>query len=350
MNYKRVLVIKLSALGDVLATTPVFSSLKNNCPNSDVDHLVMRNCAAVTENNPFVSRQVIVKNTTSGNVFYLIFKALLLIIHLRKNKYDLAILLHTNFFFRILLKLSNIKNIIGFTGNGPLSSSSFFLKYYLPYNISDNRSVLEFKLLYRANIVNNSCGHLEYYPNSKKDGFELVPFNEFGFITCCVGGGNIHSYGSNKFFSTYDYAKVFNNLDFPIVFLGSGIEDEILTIKTIKRIGNTKFVNLVNKTTLDDAAIILGKSAVYIGNDSGLIYLASSQKVKTLGLYGPTSSIAYNPIGSRNSVIIAKTECSPCYDPFKGLNGEMYQCQKNICMSSISHVEVEKKLRALIYD
>ena len=48
------------------------------------------------------------------------------------------------------------------------------------------------------------------------------------------------------------------------------------------------------------------------------------------------------PLGLKGRVLQGNTWCSPCYSPFDGKNGKMYQCEDNICMQSIK-VEIAIK-------
>ncbi|WP_353684124.1 putative lipopolysaccharide heptosyltransferase III [Thermodesulfovibrio sp. 3907-1M] len=54
--YKKFLVIKLRHIGDVLLTTPVFKTLKENLPNSFIAALVNKGTEAVLEKNPYIDQ------------------------------------------------------------------------------------------------------------------------------------------------------------------------------------------------------------------------------------------------------------------------------------------------------
>ena len=99
---------------------------------------------------------------------------------------------------------------------------------------------------------------------------------------------------------------------------------------------NKKFINLINKTNLEESAIILRNSCLYFGNDSSMLYLAAAMGIHTIGLFGPTQFIAANPLGDKQIYLEGKVYCSPCYNPYEGIKGRMYTCDNNICMQSIS--------------
>jgi len=56
-------------------------------------------------------------------------------------------------------------------------------------------------------------------------------------------------------------------------------------------------IDLVGGGDLGQAFACLGRVALYIGNDSGLMHMAAAAGVPTLGLFGPSSEVFYGPCG-----------------------------------------------------
>ncbi len=55
-NPKRILVIRLDQIGDMIMTTPVFEVLKKYCPDAEVHVLCRHMSKDVLQNNPFVDK------------------------------------------------------------------------------------------------------------------------------------------------------------------------------------------------------------------------------------------------------------------------------------------------------
>ena len=53
---KKILVIKLRNLGDVLLTTPIFFNLKKKFPLATIDAYVYEDCAPILQNNPYIRK------------------------------------------------------------------------------------------------------------------------------------------------------------------------------------------------------------------------------------------------------------------------------------------------------
>ncbi len=64
-------------------------------------------------------------------------------------------------------------------------------------------------------------------------------------------------------------------------------------------------IDLVGRLSLPQAAACLARCALFIGNDSGLMHLSAASGAATLGLFGPTPSSEYAPVGRRAAVVEA---------------------------------------------
>ena len=58
-------------------------------------------------------------------------------------------------------------------------------------------------------------------------------------------------------------------------------------------------IDLVGRFDLPEVAACLERSALFIGNDSGLMHLAAAAGAPTIGLFGPTDAATYAPAGPR---------------------------------------------------
>ncbi|EFH11199.1 hypothetical protein HMPREF0731_2580 [Pseudoroseomonas cervicalis ATCC 49957] len=65
-------------------------------------------------------------------------------------------------------------------------------------------------------------------------------------------------------------------------------------------------IDAVGRLELPEAAALLSRCALFLGNDSGLMHLAAAAGVPTLGLFGPTPAGEYAPIGPRARAVLAR--------------------------------------------
>ena len=61
--------------------------------------------------------------------------------------------------------------------------------------------------------------------------------------------------------------------------------------------------NLVGKSCLAEIFLIMKKSKLFIGNDSGLMHLSALANIPTVGLFGPSDPSKYHPWGDKTHTI-----------------------------------------------
>jgi heptosyltransferase-3 len=64
-------------------------------------------------------------------------------------------------------------------------------------------------------------------------------------------------------------------------------------------------LDLVGTLSLPEAAAVLQRAALFVGNDSGLMHLSAAAGAPTIGLFGPTDATVYRPVGRRAIAVAA---------------------------------------------
>jgi heptosyltransferase-2 len=345
---KKILVVKLAALGDVLATSPIFRLISEQDDAIEIHHLVMSDCLIATSNNPYISKHLTIPTFPTPNHLSnlkIIFRLFRMI---KSEGYSVAFVLHRNLLFQLLLKFSGIPEIYGFNSNYNL-----FLKKAISYKTDVNRTLQEVSLikLYFDHISNPD--KLDFYVNKSDINEDLIRSLPDVYICCNPGGGNYHSSAKNRMWPIEKYAEVIDLVDIPFVILGNS-ESDFLLVDRLKFLTKRNFVNLVGKTNLNETSLIIKNGLLYLGNDSSLLYLSSAMKTKSIGLFGPTQVVAANPLGKYQDALVGMSECSPCYNPEHGAGGMMFRCKNNLCMQSIRVEDVvlmiNEKIGLKIYE
>jgi len=356
---KKILLVKLSSLGDVMAGTPFFRLLTEDC-GLTVDHLVMEHCKAVTESNPYVNRQITVGAFPGGSRLKDALSAYDLIRRLRVEKYDAAVALHRSPLLGLLCRLSGIKRVYGLT-SGPAAPAAgrrwrsgkaastlhdVLLDEKLVFSPDVNRTLQEYALLKKAGFDIRKPEKLEFYIDDSRVDSKLLKTLPAGFISSNPGGAvNVHASMESKKWPIENYAELYNRLDMPVALLGHGPADAEIERGIVSMCPNV--ISLVNRTNFHEAAAVIKRSALYVGNDSSLVYLAAAVGTISLALFGPTQRSALNPLGQRQFYVESATRCSPCYNPLEGASGRAYRCEDNTCMKSIPVAAVLEEIRRI---
>src|SRR4030065_368410 len=100
--YQKILVVRLSSLGDILLTTPLIRSLKKTNPKLEIHFLLREEYQDVLINNPHLSKLITIKREDSSSNTKDI---------LSQNKYDFVIDLQNNLRSRNLTSQLNCPKV-----------------------------------------------------------------------------------------------------------------------------------------------------------------------------------------------------------------------------------------------
>lgn len=89
----------------------------------------------------------------------------------------------------------------------------------------------------------------------------------------------------------------------PVIFAGPGAMEAELAQPVLAALPDA--IDLTGMLTLPEAAACLARTALFVGNDSGLMHLAAAAGAPTLGLFGPSPVDEYAPSGRRTAVAVA---------------------------------------------
>jgi heptosyltransferase-3 len=91
----------------------------------------------------------------------------------------------------------------------------------------------------------------------------------------------------------------------PVVLAGPGAAERAMAAPVLAALPEA--VDLCGALSLPEAAAVLARCDLFVGNDSGLMHLAAAAGTPTLGLFGPTPADEYGPAGRRTAVARART-------------------------------------------
>jgi heptosyltransferase II len=132
-----------------------------------------------------------------------------------------------------------------------------------------------------------------------------------------------------------------------VVLLGTEKESELLN--RIKNFGPPETIKIVPPLNLRVLTEFLKKSEMFIGNDSGMMHLASMVGVPVLGIFGPGSPESTGPyMASENQeVVTLNFPCSPCRQKFFK-ECEPSPLNKPYCLENITVKNVHEGVHRLL--
>ncbi|MBK9162489.1 MAG: lipopolysaccharide heptosyltransferase II [Acidobacteria bacterium] len=95
-----------------------------------------------------------------------------------------------------------------------------------------------------------------------------------------------------------------------VVLLGSSDERDVA--EQVESLADSRLINAVGKTSLEDAVSLLAAADVFVSNDMGLAHISAAVGTPTLVIFGPTNPETTRPFSPLAEVIRVRVDCSPC--------------------------------------
>jgi heptosyltransferase-2 len=141
------------------------------------------------------------------------------------------------------------------------------------------------------------------------------------YVVLCPGA----EYGPAKRWPYF--AALAEKMSAPALLLGSE--------KDLEASRGVKGANLVGKTTLDEAIVLIAGAQAVVSNDSGLMHVAAALRRPQVALYGSSSPQHTPPANEAARVLWLHIECSPCYQRECPLGH--FRCMKEIDVDMVLH-------------
>lgn len=90
-----------------------------------------------------------------------------------------------------------------------------------------------------------------------------------------------------------------------VVLGGAGPDERAMAAPLLSALPEA--LDLVGAVSLPEAAAVLQRATLFIGNDSGLMHLAAAAGAPTIGLFGPTDASTYRPVGRCATAVVARS-------------------------------------------
>jgi heptosyltransferase-2 len=341
-DIEKILVIRLSSLGDVILSTPVLGALKGRFPHSHIYFLTKTRYGAVLKADPRVYSLIEFDEEGKHKGFSGFMK---LVSEMRSHDFDLLVDLHANlrsFLLRRLVK-SRIK----------LKYNSHRLLRFMMVHFKSLTS----RVLHTVDSYLEVLKKIDVEAKDKKPRIflsrEEMSFSENFLLEHKVAKDDIivgvHP-GAKWQTKRWDESKfnlvckeVVSKFNCRVLLIGDSREDKL--VKNVK-------AGLPKKDVLEAFGLPLGRTMglikrcdCLVTNDSGPMHVASALQVPVVVIFGPTHPrLGFAPVGSENVVLCADVECSPC-----SLHGEK-KCSKKsrLCMDLIEPETVVGAVERLI--
>jgi lipopolysaccharide heptosyltransferase II len=324
---RRILVVRVDLLGDVVLSLPAVRALGRAYPEADIDLLVLQSTAGILEGQPGIHRVLaydphVFRRPASFLRPAHWLEAAKVLRTIRASRYDLAVSISGDM-GSILTRLSGAKRRFGYSRE----AYRFFLTDPLPggrYLTRQHETEYVLALARAAGGITTGSSdarpRLVVVPSARRRissllGSARAALGRTGPVITLHGGARN---GQAKRWPTGHFARLADQLieEFNALVVLTGAGGEAQLAGAIQAQCHHPLLNLAGKTSLPELSALLSASDLVISGDSGPMHIACAVGTPVISLHGPTDPLLSGPTSMSTGAIVLRKDlwCSPCYD------------------------------------
>ena len=265
----KVLIIRLSSIGDIVLTTPVIRCVKTQLPGVEVHYLVKYKFREIVESNPYIDKLHLLDESLPE-----------VVAKLQQENFDYVIDLHGN--LRTLKIKRGLKKVKSFSFNKlnirKWLLTAFKINLLPPVHIVD-RYMETVKAL---GVVHDGKGLDYFIPERDTVPDDDIPASHsLGYIGIVIGAAH-----NTKKLPLHKLKELCAQINHPIILLG-GPEDR-KNGNEIAAVDPIKVYNSCGKFSLNESADLVRRAKLIITHDTGLMHIAAAYKKTIISIWGNT--------------------------------------------------------------
>jgi len=287
---KRILVVSMTNIGDVVLSCPVIDILKSDFPDATIDVVVGPKAVSLFEDNPHLNIKMFDKRASlkQRSAWFL---------DLSREHYDCVVDLRRTM-LGLFLRPKYATPLMVLRKSKGMHKKDIHLNRL--------RQVYDFKSIppQKYAIVTTKADE-QFFEQT------VAPFVQGNNLVVVAPGAA----DARKRWTPKGFAAVADYLSATakVVFVGDAKDAQI--IKEIEGQMKSQALSLAGEINLRQLAFVLKKSSWVLAHDSGVMHLASYFNLPLVVLWGPTSIEKYAPWSGKSIVIRRNEQCPRCQDP-----------------------------------
>jgi len=336
---RRILIRPSNWVGDVVMNIPAIEAIRENFPESIMSVVARPWVIPLLENHPDVDR---VLTFGKGNDHLSrIFEIMRMAGRIRREEFDLAILLQNAFEAALLTYLGGINLRVGYNTD----RRGFLLSHALK---RDDETLSLHQVEYYLHIL-RSMG----WEARSRDPRVFVADRDRKAIQSVLAGAGIgqdhvlvglnpgSAFGPAKRWPAERFAAIGDwaaqRWGAKAIVMGSEGDQGICS--KVNELMKHDSLNLCARTTLGEVMALIERCHYFITNDSGLMHIGAALQVPMVAVFGSTDPMATGPRSLNSRIVRHSVDCAPCLKP---------ACSSDHrCMLSIEPDKVWREMESL---
>ena len=329
---KKILIVKPSALGDIIHTLPVLDVLTKNFPLAKIHWVVAKGLHTVLENHPMISKLWIIdknkwKKLKAVKDTFQEIKTLRK--KLKAENFDVVIDLQGLFRTGLISKFTGSDCIIGF--KKAREGATMFYTHKVNVEWEGIHAINRYLKLLKPLECNIDQVEFPFAPFKKEIPILKELPSKFAIIAPSAGK-EANRWPAKRF------GKLASRLNIASVIVSNQADAKIAEEVVVA--SNGKAVSIAGKTSIMELIAVIKKASFFISNDTGPMHIAAALNVPVFAIFGPANPIRTGPYGDIHTIIKNDIPCSPCYAKKKCKN---WKCLKDLTVDMVYDKIKEKK-------
>ena len=332
-DFRKILIVKPSSLGDVVHSLPFLNALRHCFPDAEIHWVIAKGLEGLLDQHSMVAKCIVInkdlwkKISRAGDTVAEIRQ---LYRRLRSEHYDLVVDLQ-----------------------GLLRSGLITLATHAPKRIGFAEAREGSRLFYTTKVLGGRGLHaVERYMKvaaelgcASDESMVLFPLPQRESDRMMRIRADLHEYAvivpgarwRTKIWPAEYFGKVAAGLPVRSVVIG-GSGDRVIAEEVVAY-SSGHALSLAGETDLSELIELLRGARVVITNDSGPMHIAAALKIPVIAVFGPTSPVLTGPYGKGHVILQSKEACAPCFKR---------KCADMKCMRGIAPEAVIAKAHAVL--
>ncbi len=290
---------------------PAIRAVRARFPDADLAVLSKPAVAALYESESCIDRVIPLPGRAGARDWGAKWRA---IKRLRREHFDLAVLLPNSFESAAVVRLAGVKRVVGYNRDG----RGWLLHSAIPVpqagEIPQHEVFYYLELLRRAGLADALPEmpeiRLDDIEKARRNGRELFGLLEVKLPVVGISPGA--AYGTAKRWLPERFAEAAKEmaaqLGGSIAVFGSAAEKDLCE-QVAQACGGRNFAGT---TALRAFIDMTAACSLFLTNDSGAMHVAAALGVPSVTVFGPTNEFATGPAGPLARIVREPVECAPC--------------------------------------
>ncbi|MBV8743412.1 MAG: putative lipopolysaccharide heptosyltransferase III [Xanthobacteraceae bacterium] len=360
-EFQRILLIKLSAVGDVLHTIPVLSKLRKRYPAARIDWLAAPEIAELMRHHPDINNVIEFARGEWSEPWRLrpFANAARLAANLRATRYDLVIDMHGQFRTAVFTLAAGAPVRIGFdrpraqvwaasdrelpeaarkhAWQGARELSWLAYTHHIRLPTLEVHAVDRYLSIGPMLGLDESAADFSFPIPQAARARVAALLSQHGIAEAARGliviaPGTVWETKAWREQGFAEVARHFVNQGFAVMLAGSPRERALCAQIAGDAPGT---INLAGQTSLTELVALVDRASLCVTNDSGPMHLTVARGRPVVSIFGPTDPVWIGPYRRPDAVLQSKIPCAPCYLRTLARCPHQHACMRDITATAV---------------